>query len=164
MKYPKNEFHLKKTGDGKWDLYQSQNLGQFIFEKIDRQPGEPVHAIWEFELSSFSQTLQFKIDIRGKKGSAKNIKILVDDNTELIIDQEIFSGETILCEGNDEIRVYDEKGKLKNTLNMGIPELSIGKHKIRFSSAFSGDEAPTIHFTVKAFYNPESVKSQNNID
>ncbi|MBK7096268.1 MAG: hypothetical protein IPH57_14940 [Saprospiraceae bacterium] len=108
--------------------------------------------------------MQFKIDIRGKNGSARNLKILVDDNAELIIDQEIFPGETILCEGHDEIRVYDEKGKLKNTLNISIPELSTGKHKIRFSSTFSGDDAPAIHFTVKAFDNPESVKSQNNID
>jgi hypothetical protein len=164
MKDPKNEFHLKNTGEGKWDLYQSRNLGQFIFEKIDRQPGEPAHAIWEFELSSFSQALQFKIDIRGQNGSARNLKILVDDNTELIIDQEIFPGETILCEGHDEIRVYDEKGKLKNNLNVNIPNLLTGKHKIRFSSAFSGDDAPVIHFTVKAFDNPESVKSKKNID
>jgi hypothetical protein len=164
MKDTKNEFHLKKTGDGMWDLYQSQILGQFIFEKIDRQPGEPVYSNWEFDLLSFSQALKFKIDILGKNGSAKNLKILVDENIELIVDQEILHGETILCDGHDEIRIYDEKGKLKNTLNMSIPALSIGKHKIRFSSAFSGEDAPAIHFTVKAFDNPESIKSQKNID
>ena len=47
---------------------------------------------------------------------------------------------------------------------MSIPDLSIGKHKIKFSSAFAGDDAPAIHFTVKAFDNPEFVKSQKNID
>jgi len=159
MKNPKNEFHLENSKDGEWNLYQYKNFGPFIHEKIIRQPGEPTHSRWDFELGSFDQPLQFKIDIIGNRGTVKNIKIQMDSYNEIEIDKEFEPGETLICDGTNVLRIYDEKGKQKSTiaLNSKIPVLNVGKHLVILNAVFAGDETPKLEFTVKALNNPEKI-------
>jgi len=159
MKNPKNEFHLEPINDGEWKLYQYQEFGPFNHEKYIRQPGEPTHARWNFELSSFDQPLQFKIDFTGKTGSVKNIKIQLDSYSEIEIEKEFVPGETLICDGSNVLLVYDAKGKQKSKIELKtkIPVLTIGQHQVVFDATFTGDEPPAVEFSVKARKNPEMV-------
>jgi len=159
LKNTKNEFHLEKVGEGEWDLFQYQLSGPFIHEKYIRQPGEPTHARWDFEVKSFRQPLQFRADITGKAGTVKSIKIQLDNYAEIEIEQELKPGETVICDGTNWIKVYDEKGKQKNVIELSskIPDLTVGKHQLICNAAFAGDETPAVEFTVKTLGEPERV-------
>lgn len=159
MKNTKNEFHLEKVKDGEWNLFQYQSFGPFSHAKYERQPGEPTNAQWDFELKSFDQAMQFKIDIVGKSGMVKGFKIQLDNYAGIEIEQELKAGETLICDGTSVLRVYDEKGKQKSTIELSskIPLLTVGKHRITFSGKFAGEEPPQVEFTVKSLDNPENI-------
>jgi hypothetical protein len=162
LKNTKNEFHLEKVKDGEWDLFQYQLSGPFIHEKYIRQPGEPTYARWDFELKSFDQLLQFRVDITGKSGTVKHLKIQLDSYAEIEIEQELKPGETLICDGTNLLRVYDEKGKQKNVIEVSskIPVIAIGKHQLICNAAFTGDETPAVEFTVKTLGKPERVVAE----
>lgn len=162
LKNPKNEFHLEHNSEGEWYLFQYQAFGPFVHEKIIRQPGEPTNARWNFELKSYDQPLQFKIDIAGKSGSISKLKIQLDNYSEIEIDQEMLPGETLICDGSRVLKLYDVKGKQKSTieLNSKIPVLSVGNHMLTFNAVFKGTETPRAEFTVKAMRNPEKIFAQ----
>jgi hypothetical protein len=159
MKNTRNEFHLEKVKDGEWNLFQYQAFGPFSHAKYERQPGEPTNAQWDFELESFDQALQFILDIVGKTGMVKNLKIQLDNYADIEIEQELKAGETLICDGTSVLRVYDEKGKQKSTIELSskIPLLTVGKHRITFSAGFAGEEPPRVEFSVKSLNNPEKI-------
>jgi len=159
LKDPKKEFHLEKVKEGEWNLYQYRVFGPFTYEKFDRQPGEPTNVKWDFELKSSDQALQFKIDVIGKTGTVRSVKLQIDNYAEIEIDQELKPGETLICDGTNVLKVYDDKGKQKNTIKLSskIPVLTVGKHQVKSSAAFGSDEPPKIEFTVKALDNPEAI-------
>jgi hypothetical protein len=160
LKNPANEFHLENTGKSEWKLYQYQVDGSFIYHKQELQPGQPAYDRWDFKRQSFEQPLQFKMDVTGNSGSVQHIKIVLDNYFEINIEQELLAGETVICDGTSVLRVYDQKGKLKNMIGMpsGVPVMSIGSHQVRFSCDFSGDPAPDVRFVIKSLGNPESIK------
>lgn len=164
MRDPKNEFHLEKIKENEWNLYQYQNIGPFVYEKFKRQPGELTNMNWKFELKSFKQPLQFKIDITGGNGSVNKVKIQLDNYIEIEILQEFKPGETIICDGTNYLKIFDVKGKFKNNIEtiLKIPELSVGSHQITFEAVFEGDEPPEIEFLIKTMNNPEKVVAVKN--
>jgi len=161
LKNPKNEFHLERTGESEWNLYQYRVEGKFTYIQKERQPGEPLYDTWNFELVSFDQPLQFKLDVNGTAGSVRNIKILLDNYYEIQIQQELGFGETLICDGSTVLRVYDQKGKLKNKIELPsvIPVMKTGSHQFRFSCEFSSEPAPAVAFEVKSMGKAERITS-----
>jgi len=159
LKDSKNEFHLEKIKEKEWNLYQIETSDLFIHEKLEKQPGEPKSSSFEFNINSFKQELRFSIEIRGKSGSANNFKIVFDNYAEINIPNEIKSGETLICDGSGIIRIYDDKGKLRESLDFEnkIPTLDAGQHEITIDAVFAGDEPPKAEMLIKWMKNPERV-------
>ena len=162
LKNPVNEFHLEKISESAWNLYQYQVDGAFTYVRKDRQPGEPVYELLDFTLQSFEQPFQFKLDVTGTNGSAKNVKILLDNYFEITIPQELQSGETVICDGSADLRIYDQKGKLKNTMALPaiIPLLGTSAHQLRFSCEFNGELSPAVKVEVKSMGKPEKIVAE----
>lgn len=160
LKDPKNDFHLEKTVENEWNLYRFEKSPTFVHEFTEKQPGEPTASTNEFSVDSFEQNLRFIIEVKGETGSAKKFTIQTDNFHEIKISDELKAGETMICDGSDVIRIYDEKGKLKSSVDLKgkIPRLQPGKHRISLDAEFSDGEAAKVEMVVKWMKNPEKIK------
>jgi hypothetical protein len=149
LKNPKNEFHLEKIADGRWNLHTYAISPVFSREKFERQPGEPTYTTWNYEQTWREQPLQFRMNIVGADGgSVKNVKIQIDRYKEMLLPFELKSGESLVSDGTEIIRLYDKNGKPKRTLKLdGVPPvLSQGAHNIIIDSQFNGDAIIEVQF------------------
>lgn len=144
MRDPKTEFHLEKRADGGWDLYPYRESPAFSHEKTNLQPGQPTATEWSFENPDAAQPLQFKLKAIGAAGSLARPRLEVDGYLELVFDVELEAGQTLLCEGSREARVYDDKGRQIATVSASAapPVLAPGPHRVGFDAEFRGDAAP----------------------
>jgi hypothetical protein len=151
LKDPKNEFHLEKIADGKWNLTQYAVSPVFVREKLIRQPGEPTHSTWNFQQEWKEQALQFRLSVKGKEGTVSNIKIQLDNYTDIKLPVELNAGETVVCDGTALLKIYDTKGKLKTTQQLpGLPPVvADGSHTIIVDCSFGGEVPPTIELQFK---------------
>ena len=143
LKDPKNEFHLERIADGKWNLTQYAISPVYTREKFIRQPGEPTHTTWSYRQEWKEQVLQFRLAVKGKEGTVSNIKIQLDNYAEIKLPVELSVGETVVCDGTALLKIYDTKGKLKDTIQLPAlpPVVATGSHTIIIDCAFGG-EAP----------------------
>jgi hypothetical protein len=162
LKNPKNEFHLEKLQEGKWSLYTYSNSPVFVRQQFERQPGEPTHTTWNFEQPWKEQPLQFQLNVTGTAGKVSNIKIQVDNYKEINLPVELSAGESLVCDGTKEIRIYNKNGrpKAKHTLTDSPPLMSKGSHTIIADCDFTGDEPPKIEVRFKGMDNVEAVGSR----
>jgi hypothetical protein len=160
LKDPKNEFHLEKTGEGRWNLRQFVLSPSFTREHVERQPGEPTSTAWEYQQSWDAQRLQFRMEAVGKGGSARNFSIKVDQYATLELPVELAAGESVVCDGTETIQVYDKLGQPKARLRLAAlpPTVEHGPHKITMDSAFSGDEPPRIELQFRGLGRVQAVR------
>ena len=161
LKNPKDEFHLEKIAAGKWNLYQYSLSPLLLREKFERQPGEPTHTTWTFNQSAHEQPMQFRLFINGKSGGIKNIKMQVDNYAEISIPIELGAGESIVCDGTQEVRIYDVQKKKKRsyTLASQVPVVTPGNHTIVFDCSFEEGDSVKVEMQVKALGRVEAVAS-----
>ena len=160
MRNPRSEFHLEKIAGGGWNLYPFHDSDDFTHEHIQRQPGEPTAAQWEFPNPDDGQTLQFKMRVLGDGGSVANPTFEIDKSATLALDIEVKAGQTLLCEGDGTARVYDEKGNQVKSVKTEteLPKLGAGKNEILFDCEFQGEPAPKVTVNFKTIGKPEPVK------
>ncbi|MBC7508313.1 MAG: hypothetical protein H7320_06130 [Ferruginibacter sp.] len=151
LKDPKNEFHLEKIGDGKWNLTQYAASPVFVREKFIRQPGEPTHTTWNYNQEWKEQPLQFRLSINGKEGTVSEIKMQLDNYAEIKLPLELSAGETAVCDGTASLKIYDKKGKLRDTQQLPAlpPVVANGNHTIIIDCSFEGEEPPKIEMQFK---------------
>ena len=120
-----------------------------------------ISSTFEVDIISFPQKLGFSIEITGNSGTVKNFNIQIDHYTDLAIPTELKAGETLICDGSGIIRIYDEQGKLKSSLDFTdkIPTLDPGRHQLTLDADFAGDEPLKAEMTVKWMKNPERIKA-----
>lgn len=159
LKDTRNVFHLEKINEGQWNLYQYALSPLFTKEKMQKQPGEPNYSTWNFIQQWDAQPLSFKIYSKGKKGFIKNIKIQLDNYTDINLPVELLAGEYLVADGSSQILLFDAKGKQKGsyTLQVALPTISSGNHTIIFDAAFSDDEPPVAEMQLKGFIKKEAV-------
>ena len=165
LKNPKNEFHLEKISEGKWNLHTYSISTLFTREKFERQPGEPTHTTWKFNQSWGEQPLQFRLNISGTEGSVKNIKLQIDNYKEILFPIELKVGESLVSDGTETIRLYDSNGKPKGTikLNTTNPILASGDHTILVDSEFIGDDAPKIEVQFKGMNKAAQIEVKKSL-
>ncbi len=161
LKDPSNEFHLEKNTGGGWNLSQYASSKPLTRERFIRQPGEPVFTTWNYVQEWDGQPIQFKLTAVGKEGKLSNIKLQIDSYVELIIPVELNAGETIICDGTIDVKLYSKNGKLKSVHKLGSipPLLQKGAHIILADCSFSGDEPPKIELQFKGVVRTETCKS-----
>jgi len=160
LKNTKNEFHLEKISEGKWNLLQYNITGNFIREKFIRQPGEPTHTTWNFNQTWKEQALQCRIHISGKEGGVNTIKFIVDNYAEINLPWALEAGESIICDGTATIKIFNKKGKLKGDYNLPspLPVIAPGPHTITCDCIFTGDEPPKMEVQFKGLNKTEIVQ------
>jgi len=163
LKNPKNEFHLEKITDGKWSLTQYAASPVLVREKFIRQPGEPTYSTWKYEQEWKDQPLQFRLVVKGKEGTVSNVKMQLDNYAEIKLPVELSAGETVICDGTATLKIYDAKGKLKDSLQLPAtpPLVAVGSHSIIIDNVFGGDEPPQIELQLKGMLESEVCEAKN---
>ncbi len=164
LKNPKNEFHLEKIAEGTWNLSQYDLSNVFIREKYERQPGEPTQTTWTFNQPWKEQLLQFRLNVVGKEGSLKNIKLQIDQYAEINLPLELQAGESLVCDGTNVIRIYNKNGKPKGNQAINIKPLilSSGSHTIMADCTFVGEDTPKMELQFKGMSRIEQVQIKSN--
>jgi len=160
LKNLRNDFHLEKVMDGKWNLYQYTLSQVFVREKFERQPGEPTTTTWTYTQEFKEQPLQFRLKAAGKSGTVSNIKLQLDNYAEIDVPIELKANESIVCDGTEYLQLYNERGKLKGTYKMSSlpPAVSSGAHTIIIDSSFGGEEPPKIEMQFKGLNKKEAIE------
>ena len=162
LKNPMNEFHLEKIAGGKWNLYQYALSPVFINEKFERQPGEPAHTIWTYIQDAKEQAVQFRLNLSGKSGGIHNMKIQSDNYAEINLPLELKAGECIVCDGTQDLRLYNENGKPKGTYHLpNLPPVSSpATHTVIFDCVFNEGGSPKVEMQFRALGKMEMVESK----
>ncbi len=158
LKDTKNEFHLEKISEGNWALSQYASSPVLVKEKITRQPGEPLSTTWNYYQPWKEQAMQFQLNVVGKAGNVSNIKIQVDNYTEISIPIELNAGETVFCDGTATLKIYDQNARLKTTQKLqAVPPLvAAGNHTIIIDCTFGGADTPKIEMQFKGISKTET--------
>lgn len=160
LKNPANEFHLEKTGDHQWNLYQYSLSPLFVRERFERQPGEPTYTTWKYNSEEGGQGLQFRLMVAGKEGSVTNLSMQIDNYTVVKIPIELKAGESLVCDGTKSIRLYAADGKPKGffQLTSNPPVIEKGEHTILFDCSYPDAAAPKLEVQFRNLGKSESVK------
>ncbi len=158
LKNPENDFHLEK-GDQEWKLFPYKKY-RFEHTKQVLQPGQPTFSEWEFENKDAAQSLTFTMTIMGKEGTVSNPWIELDAYNKLEFAGEFKAGYSIVCDGKS-IKLYNDKGSFDKELALdhAVPELTQGKHQMKFDCDFQDDSELKIRFVVKTVSAPEIINN-----
>ncbi len=162
-----NEFHLETAGVGKWNLYQ-YHISRLVHEQKIRQPGEPIHSIFEFDNPFQEQPLMFILDLKpGENESSvaiSQITIEINNYSRLVIPVKMDQTHVLKLDGKGKIQMFDKSWNLLETISSGtkIPLLSNGKNKVIVDAEFVTDGFSKLNIEMKTVGRPEVVKAKNN--
>lgn len=150
LKDPDRDFHLEKTGAGRWTL---QSYDKFLFEhgKKVRQPGEPAASEWTFENAREPQPLRLQLLVTGEDAVAEEIVLEVDRFFRVTVPRALKKGQSLVWDGSDRAVIYNDKGQLIERVPLGksLPLLEKGKHVIAVEAKFTGGTEPVLKGTVR---------------
>ena len=155
----KNEFHLEQTAENNWDLYP-YHIERFEHEQKIRQPGEPVHSIFNFDNPYEGQPLMFLITLTGEKdavSSVDGITIELNNYSSMDITVRMQPAQILKLDGKGVLQLFDKNWKLIETLNAGkIPLLAKGKNSIMVDAGFTTEGSSKLKIEVKTIGKAES--------
>jgi hypothetical protein len=145
-----NEFHLEKRDDKTYVLNSYTN-NSFEHEKKVLQPGEPTDSEWNFKNDGGEQKLRFRLTIKGEVGKVENFDLEFDRSFKFNLPKEALAGYSLVCDGSEVLRIYDQKGRFIETFDMGRkpPVMRKGTHYLRFDCQFKGNDDLKVNLIVK---------------
>lgn len=158
----KNEFHLEKVGENKWDLYQYK-IDRFVHEQKIRQPGEPLYSVFEFENPYEEQSLMFLITFSPDKDESQTtlerITIEINDYNTLDIPVKMDQSQVLKLDQTGKIELYDKNWNLLDTFDVGekLPLQGKGKNKVTVDAVFSTDGLSKVNIEMKSVSQAESI-------
>jgi len=158
-----NEFHLEASGDGKWNLYPYK-IERFVHGQKIRQPGEPLHSVFEFDNPHEKQPVMFIITlIAGETNPGVLVKTisLEVDNQSILIPVEMKSGQNLKLDADGSLKLYDVNWNLVREIKTEgkIPELMSGNNKIIMDSRFSEEGNAKLKLEIKTKGNAEPLRA-----
>lgn len=155
------EFHLEETiRDKEWKLMMFQDY-DFVFEKVEVQPGQPTYAEWSFSNDhTEEQPFRAILHLDAENGGAvDNINIEVSNYSKINIPETVRSGEELVID-NGLLTISDSKGQiLKQRQLNNLPNLGQGNHQIQFDCAVvSGN--PKVEVKIRLDGKEEIVKAK----
>lgn len=159
LKDATKEFHLEKLSDKAWELSQYGRSTGFKREKFIRQPGEPTYSKFSYEQPWEDQPLQFQLTVTGTAGAVKQIKLQVDNYTDIDLPVQLAFGESLVADGSQQVLVYDASGRLRQTLQFpkALPRMARGSHTITIDNQFEGTTPPVLEMTCKGLISKEKI-------
>ncbi len=163
LQNPKNEFHLEKAGENEWNLYAVNLKGGYFHMFRLVQDGEPVISKYQFNNPYESQPIQFYMTINageeGDIGSVSNIKIDINNYTELLLPVTLKPKDRLYCDGK-KVYLCDSGWKIRKELALKkLPKLKTGENSLVVSCEFQGNK-PLIEMAFKTVGKPEIVKGK----
>ena len=156
----RKEFHLEQTGDNIWDLYP-YHIERFEHEQKIRQPGEPVHSIFDFHNPYDRQPLMFLITLTGEQDAVSPVEgITIEINNYSIMDipVKMQPAQILKLDGKGILQLFDKNWKLIESFNdVKIPELVTGKNRIMIDAAFTKEGSSKLKIEVKTIGKAESM-------
>lgn len=160
MKNPKNEFHLEKTSDNVWNLYEVTLKGDNVHKYRSVQTGEPLLSKFTFDNPYDNQPVQFYATVlpgEDKDGKIKNMQILVEGNAPIEIPAELKAGCKIYGDGKN-VYVCDAYWHTLSEYPLSTSVAwSKGNNKVSVQCDFSSSKAPSVNVEFKALGNKETV-------
>lgn len=142
MKDPGNEFHLAPNGENAWHLFSIHvSLNNKHQNKI-RQPGEPVHSIYEYTNPYEEQSLSYTIRLNSEVKNLGIKKMYLElDNTQTVqIPVSLRNGEILKVTEGTKAVLYDKHWHIIKEFVVPEIKLGTGNHTILFDGSFSGTE------------------------
>ena len=150
LKDPDRDFHLEKTGPGRWVL-RSYEKFRFEHARQVRQPGEPTASTWAFENASGAQPLHLQLLLAGEGARAEGIAIEVDRFFSVEVAAPLTRGQSLVWDGSERMILYDDKGRTIREVPLGkpLPPLVPGRHVLAVDARFGEGGDPVLKGTVK---------------
>jgi len=156
----KNEFHLEQVGENNWDLYP-YHIERFDHEQKIRQPGEPVHSIFNFDNPYEGQALMFLITLTGDQDAVspvEGITIEINNYSTVDIPVRMQPAQILKLDGKGILQLFDKNWTLIKTIDAGkIPLLAKGKNSIMVDAGFTTEGTSKLKIEVKTIGKPESI-------
>lgn len=162
-----NEFHLESSGEGIWNLYPYY-IQRLVHEQKIRQPGEPVHSVFEFDNPYNDQPIMFLIDLKpGKDESSaalSGITIEVNNSSKMEIPVKMDQARVLKLDRDGTLKLFDKSWNLMETiaLQSKIPVLKKGKNRIVVDAGFLLEGFATLNIEMKTMGKPEVIQANNN--
>jgi len=164
MENTDNEFHLEAIDKGRWNLYQFQ-IERFDHKQKIRQPGEPLHSVFEFENPHDDQPLMFMITLSPGEGendaSLEKITIELNDYSNLEIPVKMVQSNILKLDQSGKVTLYDRNWNLLETIEVArkLPVMEHGNNKITVDAAFLSDGFSTLKLELKTSSRPEEIEA-----
>ncbi len=160
LKNTRNEFHLEKVADHDWRLYPYHASASLVHERKELQPGEPTYSLWKFTNPDDDQPLQFTLEVQGREGDIVNPVLTLDQFAEMTFPVSLQASERVVVDGTTLVRIYDSKGKQRETLHLAsIPTVMRGDHTLKFNATYGlSENSPKVAVVLKTKGAGEAVK------
>jgi len=162
MRDVKNEFHLDKIDEGRWQLLPVDFSPKFSYRWVERQPGQPSGLECEVGNRFQQQSLQFVL--RVVSNGNPEMASIINPSFEINFQKVTFPinlkpYQYLVCEGDKGI-VYDLNWNLIQTvqLDSNILSLSTGKQLVEFKCELEGEPKPYVEIRFKTVGEPELVR------
>lgn len=161
FKNPKNEFHLKKVSEHRWDLYPVKLDANHVHQYRMVQTGEPISSEFEVHNPHEGSAMQFYAEAVAVGGNTTetlgNLQIEVNGYQTLVINAPIKAGDKLMADGQGVYRCDSYWNKLEKLPVNAVPQWREGTNTVVVTSEFSSDEAPSLTFDFKFVGPPERV-------
>ena len=160
------EFHLERTGAKTWNLYPL-TVEQFVFERKIRQPGEPLHSIFEFANPYQEQSLVFSAVLLPKQNApgANVTKIALEINRtqQVEIPLEMEPYQIVQLNKNGELYLLDRNRNVIQEIDytFTLPTLKNGTNVIIADAEFGEEGASNLKFEFRTEGPAELVSVSN---
>ncbi len=148
----RNEYHLEEAGENTWHLYP-YHVERFEHEQKIRQPGEPVHSMFEFNNPYDEQPVMFLITLtedQNSDNSVEGIKVEINNYISMEIPVKMQASQVLKLDAKGNLQLFDKNWNLMETLNGGkIPVMAKGRNRIMIDARFTKVSTSKLKIEVK---------------
>ena len=154
------EFHLEELSDTEWKLMMFQDY-DFVFEKLEVQPGQPTYAEWNIDNQTGEQPFRALISLDGEEGdTVNNITIEVGNYAIIKIPEVLKTGQELSIDGTGKLTIADSRGRtLKQRKLIDLPVLGKGNHSLQFDCVIKKGN-PKVKVKVRLDGKEETVRAK----
>ncbi len=154
----KNEFHLVPNDDNSWTLFQYK-IDRFEHKQKIRQPGEPLHSVFEFNNVNASQSLQF-ILTAPEDASVKNLSFDINNYKKIELPVKLAPGHHLKYTGESTAVIFDKNWNLQQSIVIDAGSFNVekGSNKIIFDCTFEQESDSGFKLELKTISEGETIK------
>jgi hypothetical protein len=161
LKDPNKEFHLEKTGEKSWNLYQVNLLRGYEHKYRQVQTGEPVKSSFTFDNPYNDQPAKFYITAVSAGDNllttVSNLTITFNNYQVITINEIIKAGDCLVFDG-ERLNLCNSFWMPQKEIKLSvIPTFPNGENKVEVTGGFSGPDSPVLKFEFKVSGEAEKV-------